>query len=183
MTTAINSDSQSLSLTLGELFSSLFTGTFTKIDEAIQQHEVDTTMRNEFSDLLSPTCNYEELPKSFPATETGFDITYNLMFQEKVFDVVDVLVEEDSVLKVFANVPNPKNNVNIFLYDKADMKNLIVYTLPQHSEKEFTAVLKAQRKPFKLKIVYDSLDESDNCPTFQLRVGLKPIRLVASDNL
>lgn len=41
------------------------------------------------------------------------------------------------------------------------MKNLIGYTQPSHSEKEFSLALKAQKKAYKLKIVYDSLDESD----------------------
>jgi hypothetical protein len=134
--------------------------------DVVRQHEVDTTMRNEFSDVLSATCRYEEVPKVLYASESGYDLTFNLMFSEKSFELIDILLEEDSLFKLFLNVENPKNNLNAFIYQNGDMKNLLAYTQPSHSEKEFTLALKAQKKAYKLKIVYDSMDQSDSCPTY-----------------
>lgn len=34
-----------------------------------------------------------------------------------------------------------------------------------------------------MKVVYDSLDESDKCPLYQMRVAMKPISLVMDENL
>lgn len=50
-------------------------------------------------------------------------------------------------------------------------------------EKLLFAVLTEQQPAYKLKLVYDSLDESDECPAFQMRAALKPLRLIVSENL
>lgn len=58
-----------------------------------KQHEIDNTMRNEFADIMSPTCRYEEIPKILPGSETGYDSTYNFMFSERSHDLIDLIVE------------------------------------------------------------------------------------------
>ncbi len=132
-------------------------------------------MRNEFSDILSPTCRYEEIPKVLPTSETGYDLTYNFMFSERAHDLIDLIVEQDSLFRIYIEVPNPLNNLNVFLYQNSDMKSLLTYTQPSHNEKEFIVSLKAQKKAYKLKLVYDSMDERDACPTFKLRLALRPL--------
>lgn len=79
---------------------------------------------------------------------------------------MDIIVEEDSLIKIMFNMKNPRNSLNAFLYDSSEMKNLLTYTQPSHNEKELTLALKAQKKAYKLKIVEDSLDETDSCPTY-----------------
>ena len=123
------------------------------------------------------------MPKKFEATESGYDNTYNLAFTRKAFETIDIVVEEDSLIKVMFHMKNPRNSLNAFLYSNSDMKNLISYTQPSHNEKELTIALKAQKKAYKLKIVEDTLDESDSCPTFQMRVSLKPLHLLMHENL
>ena len=44
-------------------------------------------------------------------------------------------------------------------------------------------LLVPQQKAYKLKIVYDSLDENDQCPLYDFRIALKPINLVLTENL
>jgi hypothetical protein len=158
ITSAMNRDSQSLEINLMDFMAGVFSGLENQLVDVIRQHEVDTMMRNEFSDVLSATCRYEEVPKVLSASESGYDLTYNFMFSEKSYELIDILVEEDSLFKLFLNVDNPKNNLNAFMYQGSDMKNLLAYTQPSHSEKELTLALKAQKKAYKLKIVYDSMD-------------------------
>ena len=63
------------------------------------------------------------------------------------------------------------------------MTNLITFTKPSHSYKEFIISLKAQKKAYRLKIVEDTLDENDPCPTYQMRVALKPFTQIMNENL
>ena len=42
--------------------------------------------------------------------------------------------------------------------------------------------LKPQQRAYRLKLEYESLDENDACPTFELRVGIKPMDEVVSEN-
>lgn len=44
-------------------------------------------------------------------------------------------------------------------------------------------LLAPQQKSYKLKIIYDSLDENDQCPVYDFRIALKPIELVLDENL
>ena len=67
-----------------------------------------------------------------PATESGYDITYNFMFTRKAYETIDIIVEEDSLFKVFFNVDNPKNSLNAFLYEGTDMKKLVANTEASH---------------------------------------------------
>lgn len=105
------------------------------------------------------------------------------MFNRKAYELIDIIVEEDSLLKVFFNIDNPKNNLNAFLYENSELKNLITFTSPSHNLKELSLALKYQKKAYKLKIVQDSIDESDPCPTYQMRVALKPFNLIIDENL
>ena len=43
--------------------------------------------------------------------------------------------------------------------------------------------LKPQKKAYRLKLEYDSLDMDDPCPTFDLRIVVKPISEVVWEHL
>lgn len=44
-------------------------------------------------------------------------------------------------------------------------------------------LLKPERKAYKLKIQYDSLDQVDPCPVVYVRIILKPVQDVVNENL
>lgn len=116
ITSAINADSQQLEVDFFDIMNGVFGGLEAQLETIIKQHEIDSTMRNEFADILSPTCRYEEIPKMLPISDSGFDITYNFMFSERSHDLIDLIVEEDSLFRIFIETPNPRNNLNVFLY-------------------------------------------------------------------
>lgn len=64
------------------------------------------------------------------------------MFSHKPFELIDLIVEEESLFKIQINVKNPKNSVNVFIYENADMKNLLAFTMTSSIEKKFTLILR-----------------------------------------
>ena len=71
------------------------------------------------------------------------------------------MIQEPSLVKILIIPTNPLNNLNAFLYTDSKMNNLITYTEPTHDEKYLYTTLNAQAKAYKLKLVYDSIDEAD----------------------
>ncbi len=94
-----------------------------------------------------------------------------------------MITEEQSLFKVLFHQENPKNNLNAFLYQNSKLTNLLANTKPSYDEKGLYLILSPQKKSYKLKIVYDSIDEKEECPKYDFRVALKPINLVIEENL
>jgi hypothetical protein len=44
-----------------------------------------------------------------PRSETGFDRSFTLMIQEKPADVLDVIIEQESIIRVAIHTKNSKN--------------------------------------------------------------------------
>jgi hypothetical protein len=102
---------------------------------------------------------------------------------KKNYEILDIVSEENALLRVFIKPRNPRNNVNAFLYQDLKLNNLVAFTETSTKTKDFITSLKAQRKAYKLKIVYDSLDERDECPLYDLRISLKPLENLLEENL
>ena len=62
-------------------------------------------------------CPHDDLPKQLPVSETGFDKSLTLLVQEKPSDILDLVVEQDSLLRVSIRSSNPRNQVKAFLYE------------------------------------------------------------------
>lgn len=74
-------------------------------------------------DFVNPSCAYDEIPSLISGHEGQASIqTFNLRFSHKQFEVVDLIVQEPSLVKMQFNIPNPKNNLNAFLYEKEDIR-------------------------------------------------------------
>lgn len=130
---------------------------------------------------VNDQCHYDELPKSMPETESGYDLAYTLPIPILQRQKLDILAPEDSILKVLIISKNPRDNINAFLYDSQG--NLIANSLPDFTYKTLTASLKGQKKAYKLKIVYDTFDDDEVCPYFHLRMALKPVHVILDDGL
>ena len=88
-------------------------------------------------------CRYDDFPSFIPSSEAGFDNTYTFKMSKKNFEVIDIVSTDDQLLRVFVNAKNPKNNVNIFLYQNGQMNNLLAYTENSKFNKNFLTSLKA----------------------------------------
>ncbi|CDW81429.1 laminin subunit alpha-like [Stylonychia lemnae] len=180
ITSAANHDSQTLNMGFEEFIINAFMGGG-ELEKMMKQSEDDKILRQEMEDILKPQCQYEEMPKKIQGGETRVDNTYNLQLGTKSVQFVDILAEEDSYFKLFINVPNPKNNLNAFLYGQ-DSK-LLGYTIPNAGQRQIWLYLQSQLKPYRLKIVQDSLDQTDNCPFYEMRVSLNPVKAMIEDDL
>jgi hypothetical protein len=61
---------------------------------------------------------------------------------KKNFELIDIVATDEQLLRVFVNTQNPKNNVNVFLYQNSQMNNLLAYTENSKFNKNFLTTLK-----------------------------------------
>ena len=182
VTTMNPNDVRVLKLGFIDFLSSLFSGeNMFKGDEG--QSSYDKSLTDDIRELGNSHCQFDPMPRSFPNQPEGFDKTFTLKVSKKNYEIIDFINDENSLLKVFVRTRNAKNNVNIYLYKDAQLNNVITYTPTKGGSKDFIAQLKPQKKAYKLKIVYDTLDESDECPLFELRISVKPLQNLLEENL
>lgn len=61
---------------------------------------------------------------------------------KKNFEIIDVVSEESALLRVYLKQRNPKNNINVFLYQDSKMNNLIAFAEASKFSKDFLTSLK-----------------------------------------
>jgi len=132
---------------------------------------------------LFSACRHDDLPASFPRSETGFDKTYKLQVQQKPYDTLDLVVEQESLVRISIHSTNPKNQVKAFLYEDSKAKEAIAWSSGGRTASSLIQSVKASRRAYRIKLEYESLDEDDACPLYTLRVILKPVRDVLNENL
>lgn len=70
-----------------------------------------------------------------------------------------------------------------FLYEDGTATSALAWTTGSRSSSTLLHPLKAQEKAYRLKLEYESLDQADPCPTFDLRIIAKAIDDVVNENL
>jgi hypothetical protein len=127
----------------------------------------------------------DQIPLSFPDIEEGYDLSYNLPFRSEETEVIDVHVAPGSEARLFKimlrSYDNPLNNLMGYLYKnltfleppgpKAD--DAITRTVTSFDEKVLSTILAPQKRTYKLKLVYDSVQKLgiDSCQTYTLRAA------------
>jgi len=81
------------------------------VQKIMEQHDKDIQILSEIGNVANwlSSCIHDDLPSSLPISETGFDKTYKLKVQEKPADTLDIVIEQDSVLRVSIHSKNHKN--------------------------------------------------------------------------
>lgn len=118
-------------------------------------------------------------PASLPVSESGFDVTYNLAFVAKPSYVMDVIVQGTDIMlfKVLLfSYSNPSANLQVYLYkNQSDLdppstaNSSIAKAVQSFDERVLFALLPAQKKPYRLKLVYDHPPSADD--TFMMRTA------------
>ncbi len=76
---------------------------------------------------------------------------------------------------------DPRDCVNVFLYDASNKTKLIAWTQPVNDYKTFSVDVKASIKSYQLKIVLDTNDEEIYNNLFTLRLDIEPLTLIGKD--
>jgi len=139
-------------------------------------------LHSEFRDKGVLSCEYQDIPKVL-SNFLEFDQSWAFKMSENNFDVTDVIAEEHSIIRVFSQTRSSKNNLNVFLYDGSRYKNVLGYSEGSRQQKSFVSALPGQRNAYRLKLLYDSLDEADTCPLFDMRVAVKESANIVSENM
>ena len=54
-------------------------------------------------------CPHDDLPSQLPASESGFDKALRLRVQEKPADILDIVVDRESLLRITIHSSNSRN--------------------------------------------------------------------------
>jgi len=74
------------------------------------------------------SCPHDDLPYDLPVSESGFDRYYNLLIQEKPADNLDLVVMQESLLRISIKTNSVKNQVRVFIYSDAYTNTPITWT-------------------------------------------------------
>lgn len=104
--------------------SSLFNTFFGKSENDMVREVIALETTDDMRDLTEFTgCEADELPKHWP--ESGnFEEILTLRISEQKYDIVDIIVPEDSYLKAELGMRDDKTVVQIFVIDDADSKDI-----------------------------------------------------------
>jgi hypothetical protein len=75
-------------------------------------------------------------------------------------------------VKLMLQTRNPRDNINAFLYDSLNHTQLLAWSEPDFDYKTLWVQIKPSKKPYKLKFIYDTLDESETTPSFYFRLSI-----------
>ncbi len=119
ITSTYEFDSQKLELSFFDMLASMFSdqGPTALIENALNQKAFDHKLTKELGDSLSIACEYDELPKVLPVTEAGYDLTYRILVGMESSQEISIVAIEKSLFRVILHDKNPKNNINLFLYN------------------------------------------------------------------
>jgi len=181
VTSTLRGDSRTLDAGAGGLMSLLAGGGLQKL---VLQQERDSKLLDELGDPgLLATCPHDDLVSQLPHSENGFDRSFTLLVQEKPADVLDLVIEQESLLRVSVHSNSPKNQVKVFLYQNSKAHDALAWSSGSRVSNTLLRTLPAQKRAYRLKIEYDSLNQDDPCPTFDLRIIARPMKELAEDYL
>lgn len=156
------------------------------IGKLVEEQARDSSLLDEVGDQSQlSSCVHDDLPPQLPIGETGFDQQYKILVQMKPSDTMDLVIEQDSVVRVHVHTYNPKNQVRAFIYangDKDDKKPL-GYSVGGRSSSTLFMPLRHEERAYRLVLEYESLDQDDPCPLAHIRIITKPVNDTIRENL
>jgi hypothetical protein len=120
------------------------------------------------------SAGYQEMPER---VEGEGEWTWHIRVDEDALSqTVELIVpEEVSVVKLMVQTRNPRDNINAFLYDSLNHTQLLAWSEPDFDYKTLWVQINPSKKPYKLKFVYDTLDESEATPSFYFRLSINSL--------
>ena len=70
------------------------------LQKMAMQHEMDNNLLSEMGGSSFKSCQFDDVPLELPVSESGFDESFTFVVQEKPYDLIDLVVEQDSLVKV-----------------------------------------------------------------------------------
>ena len=159
------------------------------LEKAVDDQERDARLLDEVGDQSQlASCVHDDLPRSLPVGGTGFDKAFRLLVQAKPADVLDLVVEQDSVVRVSIHSESAKNQVRAIIHGPtvgkdSKTKAPLGVTLGGRSASTLFVPLKRAERAHKLTLEYDSLDQNDACPLIHVRIISKPMNDTIRENL
>jgi hypothetical protein len=114
-----------------DMLASIFGGF---IPDSAKQREFDHYLNQELGEALTE-CSSDELPLALEGTESGYDLSYRVQIPKVSSQEIQIIVLEDSLLKVMTSTTNHKGNINMFLYRHNDDDQAIAISEPDFDYK------------------------------------------------
>lgn len=102
--------------------------------------------------------------------------------QQKSYDIVEFVVEQPSLMRVQIHSRSTVNQVSAYLYEDSESSEPAVWTTGSRTTATFLHAVAPQDSAYRLRIEYESLDQEDACPRFELRIIVKPMVSVVNEN-
>jgi len=104
---SLRGDARSVRGGMSGLLSLFFGG---GLEKMVTQAERDAVLLDELGDPdMLASCPHDDIPGKFPVSVTGFDTALRLLVKEKPQDVLDLVVEQESFVRVTIHSHNPRN--------------------------------------------------------------------------
>jgi len=179
---ALKGDTRTLSLAGPLDFMSLMFGGLGGLMDGAARDERLLSEVGDQAQLFS--CVHDDLPAKLPVGGTGFDEAFKLLVQAKPSDSLDLVIEQDSVVRVHMHSESPKNQVRAFIYSSDHKtKKPLGYSIGGRSTSTLFMPLKQDERAYRLVLEYESLDEDDACPLVHVRIIAKPMNDTIRENL
>ena len=128
-------------------------------------------------------CKADKLPQHWPKSGT-FEEILSPRISEQKYEIVDIIVPEDSFLKVQVSMRDPKTQVQVFIIDDADSKEKGKTLASTSAQSQTLSVgLLGRQKAYRMKIVYVFTASDNKCILYDLHVAMKPFADLVSQNL
>jgi hypothetical protein len=83
-----------------------------------------------------------------------------------------IIPEDQSVLKLHLETSNPRDNLHAFLYDSQNHTKLLAWTQPDFDYNTLWVSLNPSKKAYLLKLIFDTIDQSERLPNYYLRIAI-----------
>jgi len=127
------------------------------------------------------TCKHSEMPQRFPISDEGFERQYTFLVSNSAKKVINLIIEEPSLIRVVIKSRNPDNKIHAQLLQPGEDNHPIAKSDSVHNS--LVATVDPSKKPYQLRLIQNELDESDPCPVFDFHIAVKPLKNIAEENL
>ena len=129
------------------------------------------------------TCHHNELPEHFPISDEGFERQYTFKVSGGAQQIVDLIIEEPSLIRVLLTMHSEENHVQAILLQPGDLNDNKHRVGQTDAHGTFMSTIEPNEHPYHMKLVHTEFDMEDPCPVYDFHIAVKPLRYVVHENL
>lgn len=132
------------------------------------------------------TCHHDEMPRVFPVSDEGFERQYAFKISQGARQVVELVVEEPSLIHwIVQSRSRSTNKVQALLFSpEADyLGDVLPIGVADDVHPSMVTTIVPGEGPHRIEFVHQEYDLDDPCPVFDFRIAVKPLPIIPYENL